>query len=406
MTPAIAPLLCTGLRLTGLQLLSVTLSPCPPAADLAPDWRALQAQADAHFFSSWTWIGNWLAHLPPDRAPLLLRVALDGETVGLGVVVPYEARRLRGRLRYRAAVLHATGRPQDDDITVEHNGLLVRRGLEPAVHRAAFAHLLRTGGFDEVRVPLAGAALIDRERQGASGADDAPRWKKALGLRRLVPMPGFAADLGRAGPSTADYIATLGSHTRSQIRRSLKRYAGLGPVSVAGAVDLPQALDWLGRLKALHQAAWTARGAPGAFANPRFEAFHQRLLHAGHAQGEVQVLRASAGDREVGYLLQFRHADRVLAYQSGFDYALVPGNHHPGLVVHALAMQHALEQGAVCYDFLGGEARYKRDLGGEPYPMGTWSLHRHGPALWAEEALRAARSAGRLARAALVRLGA
>lgn len=392
--------------ITGARTLSATLLPCPPATDLAPAWRAVQTQADARFFNSWTWIGHWLAHLPPDLAPLLLRVTLDGETVGLGVVVPCAARRLRGTLRHRAAVLHATGRAQDDDITVEHNGLLVRRGLEAAAHAAAFSHLLQSGAFDEVRVPLAGAVLANGECDGAGGADDPPVRQARLGLRRFASMAGYAADLGRAAAGGGEHIATLSAHTRSQIRKSLKRYAGLGPVSLAGAADVPEALGWLGRLKALHQAAWKARGAPGAFANPRFEAFHRGLLQAGHARGEVQVLRVSAGDREVGYLLQFRHAERVLAYQSGFDYTLLPGNHHPGLVVHALAMQHALEQGAVCYDFLGGEARYKRDLGGEPYPMGTWSLHRHSPALWAEEALRMARSASRSARAVLTRLGA
>ena len=52
----------------------------------------------------------------------------------------------------------------------------------------------------------------------------------------------------------------------------------------------------------------------------------------------------------------------------------------------------ALEQGAACYDFLAGDARYKTDLGGEPYAMGHWSVHRHGPAVWVQEALQRARA--------------
>ena len=50
-----------------------------------------------------------------------------------------------------------------------------------------------------------------------------------------------------------------------------------------------------------------------------------------------------------------------MSYQSGYH----PGpdnRHHPGLVMHYLAIERAMRAGFQVYDFLAGEARYKRSL--------------------------------------------
>jgi hypothetical protein len=69
----------------------------------------------------------------------------------------------------------------------------------------------------------------------------------------------------------------------------------------------------------------------------------------------------------VGYLYNFRYRDRVLAYQSGFDYAASGphgkgGHAKPGLTCHHAAIVRARAEGAVSYDFLAGGDRYKTSL--------------------------------------------
>ena len=371
-------------RPTGLRdspQLQVSLTACPAPEDLAPQWRELQAQAEPNFFTGWTWIGCWLDHLDPAHQPALVRVHLGQELVGLAVLVPQRARRLRWWPSH-ALHLHATGQRQWDDITVEHNGWLVRRGLEEQVQAAVASQLWALApSVDQVCLP------------GVSA--DHERWRDApppVACVRETSEPAYRVDLSPVRTSGQSFLDTLGAQTRSTVRRSLRLYQGLGEVLISAAADLPQALQFLDRLKHFHQMGWSARGQPGAFANPMFERFHQRLLAAAWPAGQVQLLRVTAGREEVGYLYNFVEGGQMLAYQSGFHFALTERNHHPGLVTHALAVQHALDAGLDSYDFLAGEARYKQQLSHQTYAMATFTLHRPSLGLRLEQAWRGVRA--------------
>jgi CelD/BcsL family acetyltransferase involved in cellulose biosynthesis len=90
--------------------------------------------------------------------------------------------------------------------------------------------------------------------------------------------------------------------------------------------------------------------------------FHQALIGRGVASGVVDLLRISAGRRLIGVLLNLRAGDCVASYQSGFDYAGASPSEKPGLTCHHAAIEHARNLGAVAYDFLAGDSRYKRSF--------------------------------------------
>jgi CelD/BcsL family acetyltransferase involved in cellulose biosynthesis len=143
--------------------------------------------------------------------------------------------------------------------------------------------------------------------------------------------------------------------------RARRLYAAMGPLSLRAANSADEALAMLEQLKALHQRSWRRRGRPGCFATPVFEAFHRDLIRHRFRSGEIQLLRAAAGDQAIGYLYNFAYGDRVYAYQSGFDYA-ADGRLKPGLLTHALAIERAMREGYATYDFMAGENRLKSSL--------------------------------------------
>jgi len=366
--------------------LRVSLSPCPAPQALAPQWCALQAEAEPNFFTSWAWIGCWLHHLGSAHRPVLVRVHQGAELVGLAVLVPQRARRLRW-WPSQALHLHATGERAWDDITVEHNGWLVRRGLAGPVHAAVSAQLWALApALDQMCLP------------GVSAGHE--RWREALppvACVREMAEPAYRIDLDAARAGRGCHLDGLGAATRSTVRRSLRLYEALGPVRLEAAASAQEALAQLERLAHWHQRHWQARGQPGAFANPRFAAFHRRLVAQAFGGGCIRLLRLAAGTHEIGYLYAFVHRGQMLAYQSGLRNDVVARNHHPGLVLHALAVQRAADEGLAGYDLMAGEARYKQQLGSQCYPMLTYSLHRPGPALWLEEGWRGLKSAWRAA---------
>ena len=339
-------LLCPGVANPGKRMQVTVQTPCLTGAALAgleAEWRALERQASASFFQSWSWIGCRVA----ERfvRPVLIRAVAEGRTVGLALF-----NRCPLPLARHALWLHQTGHTAEDSVFIEHNGPLVADGYgaaAPAILQAALRH----GGV----VVLSGIGQT--------------LYEAACGLGRTTRLTRRAAPHAvLANQNAAAWQAARGTATRAQLRRSQRRLETLGPLRAERAATAPEALGFLAELARLHQAAWSGRGQPGAFAEPAFWRFHTELVTSGVPRGEVALWRISAGGQGVGYLYNFEWQGSVLSYQSGFDLAAVP-RASPGLVAHAAAIGAAAGAGFGRYDFLAGDARFKRELSDAAIPL-------------------------------------
>jgi CelD/BcsL family acetyltransferase involved in cellulose biosynthesis len=300
---------------------------------LRTTWHALERRAQHSFFQSWTWMGC-LAEAR-FRAPLLAEMTEGDRTVGLALFS-----RRRGWDGVERLFLHESGSAELDCPYIEQNGVLAEAGREAEVTAACFA-------------ALRGRRIV------VSGADPA---LAGYHHRVLRDQPAWYADLDRP-----DVLATLSANTRQQIRRSDRYFARAEGLRLARAGTVAEGLAMLDEMAVLHQASWRARGKPGSFAEPFFRRFHQALIAEGLPRSEVALLRASAGERVIGILYNFVHGGRMLAYQSGLAFEPDVAQAKPGLTVHHLAMRYAVEQGLTVYDFLAGDARYKRSLSNASY---------------------------------------
>ncbi len=330
-------------------MLAVTLRRPTDWAALGEQWRELEARADGSFFQTWSWVGC----LGPERYddPMLLEAWRDGRTVALGLF-----NRHRG-WPFDTLWLHETGDPSWDTVFIEHNGLLTEAG-------AAGADLsLLTTCLAEARLAALPGSRIGR-RLILSGVDAAHlRAAAATGaVSRLTTRVAPALDLAALRRDGLGHEGVLSANTRAQLRRSLRAYAALGALGIRRAADTAEAHRFLDALAGLHQATWQRRGRAGAFADPHFARFHHALIDRASPSGEVELWRVNAGAVAIGYLYNFQHRGRVLAYQSGFDYVVADRRAKPGLTCHHLAIEQGLAEGRQCYDFLAGDDRYKRSL--------------------------------------------
>lgn len=342
----------------------IVIQPLTGAEPLAAPWQALEQRAGGSFFQSWTWAGCCAAERFAGGA--VLRAGADGLAL-LG-----QTRTWRGRQFW----LGESGNPAWDAVFVEHNGpLLARPELLGECLRALLkaAPRLRLSGVDAAHLAAAQAAGV---------------------VRVLDRQPAPFIDLAALGPAPESYFASLSANTRAQIRRSDRAYAALGPLTLRRAESLDEALAFLDALAVLHQATWTARGKPGAFANPRFTAFHRALLARALPRGESDLLRIAAGPATIGYLYNFRYRGRVLAYQSGFDYAAAPPHGKPGLTCHHAAIARARQDGLLAYDFLAGGSRYKTSLANASVTLHWLEVARRGSLAAAGMLLRRRLAAG------------
>jgi CelD/BcsL family acetyltransferase involved in cellulose biosynthesis len=310
-------------------------------------WRAVEQEADGSVFQSWAWLGCDFGARFDD--PVALRITEGQRCIALGLI------NRRRRLFWHVG---ETGHGDADSVFVEHNGPLVVRD-RPAARAAWYAALLGGGAGLGRIVRLSGIGADDLAAARRSGVVD-------QGMTRLAPYRDLAA-LRAAG---VDCLDAVSANTRQQIRRAWRHYEASGAIAVDRAGTLGAARERLAQLAALHQATWMARGKPGAFARPGFRSFHDELLKRGVADGMVDLLRISAGERVIGYLYTLVWRGVARAYQSGFVYEVAHPHEKPGLVCHVAAMRYYQARGLDVYDFLAGEDRYKTSLAG-----GSVALH-------------------------------
>lgn len=366
---------------SGMVVVVTSVAQTPELESL---WCGLQERAAASLFLSWSWIGCWLAGLPPQLDVKVVRAERHNVVVGLALLVVAPLRRLRVPFG-KAAHINSTGLLQYDGIAIEHNGLL----LDQAHAQGVQAAMLRF--------------LCDEQREWRSLRLPGLTHHQALAAHALPPgvvmealeRPCALVQLQPVRDRDGDYLGLLGTRRRAHIRRSMRACAEWGPLRLTQAQDAATATAYFDSLLQLHRARCASLGRGSAFDTPFAREFHGRLIAHGLPRGEVQLVRVQAGEHDVGYLYSFVHRGRVSFYQSGFDYSRVDHKFSPGLVTVALTIEHNARLGHDCFDFLAGDAQYKQTLATHSEPMYWVDLHRDGAVHRAENAVRAAGRRGR-----------
>ena len=342
LTPARARSLLNVCPMTGPRALEL-IDAMDPRVE--PTWRALEAKATPAYFLTWGWVENWLATLPAEERPPLALIVQDGTPVAAFFLGRRKLRR-HVVLTTNARFFNATGSPKHDEICIEHNGLLATPGAGRSL--AQLLELL-PDDWDELYLPA-----VDRYAFDDLGAPASLRFHVRIDRESSAPFVDLEAVRGVDG----NYVALLGSSTRTQLRRTRRV---LGDLEVEVAVDETHAFDIFREMIDLHRARWAARGEAGAFADPWFEGFHRRLIAQRLPHGEIQLVRVRAGGVTIGCLYNLVANGRVMFYQCGLARFEDP-HVKPGYVCHAAAIEYNALAGHATYDLLGGDGRYKQNL--------------------------------------------
>jgi hypothetical protein len=328
-------------------------------------WSSLAGKCDRPtFFLTPESIATWLEVFGEQLRPRMLHFrSRDGELVGACIIVRRTER--KGPFLVRRVYLNTAGEHEADSPCLEYNELLCKPGYADAMATALRTHLDDTAAhepWDELHVEgmLDGPSL--RALQAAFG--DAHPIDTATA--------SYYIDLEELRGAGTDFVDKLASRERTKVRHNLRKYADLGELVLEEAGTVAEALSYLDKLAALHQHTWLARGKPGAFGSASFNDYHQRLITRCFPLGHIQLVHVRAGDATIGYHYNLVFDGRAYFYQCGYDYEL-RDKLSPGVTVHTLAIRHAQEQGLVAYEYMAGDAEYKRRLATHAHPM-HWTV--------------------------------
>jgi len=324
---------------------------------VAPLWSELwRSSPYCSVYLSPHWIAAWLETFAA-LLPVEILVFEEG-AAAVGACLLVSSSERRGPFRIRRIYLNTGGGPPADRSMMEFNNLLCRAGFEQKIARALGAHL-RSRKWEEFAIEgICPGPILSWLQTDLSSEFPAS----------ITTRPSFYVDLNRLRRSGLPYESWLSPNTREQLRRSLRLYQKLGAVRAEAARDLPAAEEFFAEMCRMHQSTWKRRGEAGAFASARKLAFHRTLIRNAFVEGAIQLVRVTAGEEIIGILYNFVQKDKVYFYQSGFHYR--PDKRlKPGLVTHVCAIQLCLEAGYEDYDFLAGEARYKKSLAKDSRPL-------------------------------------
>ena len=327
----------------------VSCRPLMNINELQVQWTDLETRSANSFFVSWSWIGTWLSVYKP-RVDVL-RISHNSTLVGLALLAKTEQTRFHA-LHSKVLLMHQLGDVEKDQIWIEYNNFLTDKQHSEAVAKSAINYILSEySDWDEFIV-------------GAITEKEANRFSDLTGLTHvsLWQAPSYGANIAELRENKKNYLSTLSKNTRYQIRRSAKGYNQQGAITLERAESVSEALYLFEQIAPLHIKRWGKKSGDSGFTNRHFVNFHQALIKAAWPRQQIDIWKLSAGTKAVGFFYDFLYQGQVYFYLSGLvkeqDNKL-----RPGLLGHSLCIEQYLAQGFDYYDFMGGDERYKANLG-------------------------------------------
>jgi CelD/BcsL family acetyltransferase involved in cellulose biosynthesis len=323
---------------------------------LRPEWQALWQRAAATPFQSPEWLIPWWRHLGEGR--LLMLAIRDGAQEGLVGLVPL--------------FLHAGAEGGPCSLlplgigTTDYLDAIAVPGRAETVMASALAHLNAPSRcWDEASWPQlrSGATLLE--------APSPAGWTESITESDPCPVLHL--------PDRVERLAeVVPARMRQNLRTARRRAEQAGRLrwDRAEAGNLDELFDSLLRL---HRARWQVRDEPGVLANAAVQAAHRAALPGMLRAGLLRLHALRLGGRMLATL--YALADRpgaperrVYFYLGGFDPDAAALS--PGALLIGHAIEEAVREGAVAFDFLRGGEAYKYRWGARD--AATW-CRRLGP---------------------------
>lgn len=147
-----------------------------------------------------------------------------------------------------------------------------------------------------------------------------------------------------------EYLESLERKHRKEIKRKIKRLEAVGH-------EVTQE-DNLAEFVRLHRLSDPVKKK---FMSQPMERFFQDLMKAEIPGWQKRISFLKIEGKNAASIITFEDQEELWLYNSGFDPKL--SYYSAGLVLKALSIKQAIEEGKKKYDFLRGNERYKYELG-------------------------------------------
>ncbi|MDA0733553.1 MAG: GNAT family N-acetyltransferase [Chloroflexi bacterium] len=234
--------------------------------------------------------------------------------------------------------------------TFDYNDFMVRPGYESAFYPKLLQRLAETEF---------GTLQLYSLRESSPTLQHLPELAKQLGYSVEIAEEGVAP--GIALPATwDDYLAVLNKKDRHELRRKFRRLEALDTWKWYCISEENEVSARLDDFLALMRMSDTEKAE---FMTPLQEGFFREMARRMAQLGLIKLFFMELEGNLVASSICFDYGSARLLYNSGYhpDYSY----YSVGLLLHALCLREAIEQGKDYFDFLRGSEPYKYHLGGQ-----------------------------------------
>jgi CelD/BcsL family acetyltransferase involved in cellulose biosynthesis len=305
---------------------------------LQPQWNELlrASQADGPFLT-WEWLHAWWTNLRGQSRLKLFVVRVGEQLVAIAPLLV-----TRSRLPWCSSLgFLGTGNAGSDYLD-----LIVRTGFE-------------------VEAVQALATSIESQRR-ALRLKHVPSCSLASRLARLLERSGWTCratpggvcpSIRLAGHTWDSYLASRGPAHRANVRRRIRAVGRAFDVRFERVTSTALRLDALTKLATFHEGRWGGNTGSTAFETADLQAFHRDATGRAFDADWLRLYALYLDGQMAGVMYAFAYDHRFYFYQHGFDeqyrtYSL-------GVLLMALTIRAAIDEGAIEFDLLWGIESYK-----------------------------------------------
>ena len=307
-------------------------------AALRPVWNNLLriGSTSSSPFLTWEWLYSWWTTCGGRSGLHLMVVHFDGIVIA---IAPLRVSRPRPPW-FRVLEFLGAGAGSD------YLDILVKEGFEGTALRTLSAALDDKGlsvCLTNVRPDSLAARLGARLQLSGWTAQQSD-----AGVCPLIRLNGHTWD---------SYLASRGSSHRANVRRRLSAAERAFRLRFSQVASHAERVDALKALAAFHARRWR-EGRPSTASGTRcLRAFHHDMTERAFNEGWLRLYTLHLDDALAGVMYAFVDNERFYFYQHGFDERYK--RHSLGLVLMALTVRAALDEGASEFDLLWGVESYK-----------------------------------------------
>ena len=234
--------------------------------------------------------------------------------------------------------------------TFDYNDFPIRRGYEEGFYETLLECL------DEQNCRI---LRLDSLRENSQTLEHLPEMARSRGYTVEIEQEDVTSGINLPG-TWDEYLGLLNKKDRHELRRKLRRMDSQTDWKWYSVAEPAEVAERLGEFIYLMRSS---RSDKDEFMTPERELFFYNITQRMAELGQLQLYFLEMEGATVATSLCFDYRGSRLLYNSGYDSEY--SYYSVGLVLNAMCLKDAIDQGLTYFDFLRGPEPYKAHLGGQ-----------------------------------------